>query len=44
MKPAILLYNTPATLNEEKWTRPIPLNLLRASNIMSNLTNGSSRF
>ncbi len=28
MKPAILLYNPPATLDEEKWLRPLPLNLL----------------
>jgi len=28
MKPAILLYNPPATFNEEKWIRPLPLNLL----------------
>ncbi|MHC4641848.1 MAG: B12-binding domain-containing radical SAM protein [Planctomycetota bacterium] len=28
MKPAILLYNPPATLDEKNWLRPLPLNLL----------------
>jgi radical SAM superfamily enzyme YgiQ (UPF0313 family) len=28
MKPAILLYNPPATFDENRWVQPLPLNLL----------------
>jgi len=34
MKPAILLYNPPATFNEEKWIRPLPLNLLSICSLL----------
>ena len=34
MKPAILLYNPPATLDEKKWRRPLPLNLLSICSLL----------
>ncbi|MCD4830445.1 MAG: B12-binding domain-containing radical SAM protein [Anaerohalosphaeraceae bacterium] len=35
MKPAILLYNPPATADEKKWVRPLPLNLLSICSIVN---------
>ena len=34
MKPAILLYNPPATLDEKKWRRPLPLNMLSICSLL----------
>lgn len=34
MKPVILLYNPPATFDEKKWRRPLPLNLLSICSVI----------
>ncbi len=34
MKPSILLYNPPATLDERNWRRPLPLNLLSICSLL----------